>query len=242
MGEKMKIAVCDNEQVILDKISREIEEYANMQDFDLTYETFKSYESLTERIDEFDLFVLDHNMDDFIVNPDESPLMTGKEFARIVRKSSERKKGIIILTAYHDIVYDTFDIGLVWFLRKPTSKEDLFKALDNYFYSVTNSGSVAVNINNEIHFVDTDKIHYIEVFHKDVFIHTDDETLRCHKSITEFEKELTKFGFFRTHRSYLVNVSKIKSINSKTAVMKNGDTVYTSEKNYAKLRELFLEA
>lgn len=199
----MKIAVCDNEQIILDEISN--------------------------KIDEFDLFVLDHNMDDFIINPDESPLMTGKEFARIIRNSSDRRKGIIILTSYHDIVYDTFDIGLVWFLRKPASKEELLKAFDNCFYSVTNSGTVAVNINNEIHFVDTDKILYIDVFHKDVFIHTDDETLRCHKSITEFEKELTKFGFFRTHRSYLVNISKIRSINSKTAVMKNGDTVYTLE-------------
>lgn len=237
----MKIAICDNEQVILDEISRGIEEYATTQSFDLTYETFKSYEGLTDRIDEFDLFVLDHNMDDFIINPDESPLMTGKEFARIIRNSSGSKKGIIILTAYHDIVYDTFDIGLVWFLRKPTSKEELFKALDNYFHSVANSGSIAVKINNEVYFIDTDKINYIEVFHKDVFIHTDDETLRCHKSIADFEAELARFGFFRTHRSYLVNVSKIKSINNKKAVMKNGDTVYTSEKNYTKLRELYLE-
>lgn len=237
----MKIAVCDNEQVILDEISREIEEYANTQAFDLTYETFKSYESLTDRIDEFDLFVLDHNMDDNLIDPKESKLMTGIDFAKIIRKSSDRKKGIIILTSYHDIVYDTFDIGLVWFLRKPTTGDEFFKALDNYFHSVANSGSVTVKINNEIHFVDTDKINYIEVFHKDVFIHADDETLRCHKSIAEFEKELVRFGFFRTHRSYLVNISKIKSINNKKAVMKNGDTVYTSEKNYAKLRELYLE-
>ena len=157
----MKIAICDNEQVILDEISRGIEEYATTQSFDLTYETFKSYEGLMHRIDEFDLFVLDHNMDDFIINPDESPLMTGKEFARIIRNSSDSKKGIIILTAYHDIVYDTFDIGLVWFLRKPTSKEELFKALDNYFHSVANSGSIAVKINNEVYFIDTDKINYI---------------------------------------------------------------------------------
>ena len=241
MGEKMKIAVCDNEQVILDEISREIEEYVSTQAFDLTYETFTSYENLIERIDEFDLFVLDHNMDDSLIDPNESQLMTGVEFAKIVRNTADTRKGIIILTSYHDIVYDTFDIGLVWFLRKPASREELFKAFDNYFHSVANSGSVAVKINNEIHFISTDKINYIEVFHKDVFVHTDDETLRCHKSIADFEKELAPFGFFRTHRSYIVNISKIKSINNKKTVMKNGDTVYTSEKNFAKLRELYLE-
>ncbi len=237
----MKIAVCDNEQIILNKVSSAIEEYIGKTDFDITYETFTTYESVNERIDEFDLFILDHNMNDNLIDPDESDLMTGIEFVKYMRQTSDPSKGVIIMTSHHDIVYEAVPMGLVWFLRKPASKEEIFKALDNYFKSIKKSGTIPVRINNDVFFIDINKINYIDVYHKNVFIHTDDETLRCHKSISDFEEELAPFGFFRTHRSYLVNVSKIKSINSKTATMKNGDTVCTSEKNYAKLRELYLE-
>ena len=135
----------------------------------------------------------------------------------------------------------TFEVRAYNFLVKPIQKEKLFNVLDSYLKTTVETGKIMVKYKDEAHIIDIDDIYYFEVIIKDVFIHLENKTIKCRKKIEAFEEELAPFGFFRTHRSYLVNISKIDSINSKSAIMKNGDEVYVSGKKYAELCEKFLE-
>ncbi len=48
---------------------------------------------------------------------------------------------------------------------------------------------------------------------RNIYIKTKEETFRFHSSLQELEDRLKDKGFFRTHRSYLVNLNKIKEIS-----------------------------
>ena len=238
----MRIAICDNSEIILKRVVSLIEDYAEFKHIDdIRYETFTSYESAKEKIDDYDLFILDYNMNDDSINPDDSNLMTGMDFAKLVREKADPHKGVVFLTSYTDIVYEAFEVRAHRFLVKPIEKDKFFKALDDFLKSTIDSGTILVNINNEAHVIDVDSIYYFEVTRKDIFIHFENSTLKCHKTIAAFEEELLPFGFFRTHRSYLVNISKIDTMNNKSATLKNGEEVYVSSKKYDELCEAFLK-
>ncbi len=241
MGERMKIAICDNEKIIVDKLVSMLEDYLYMRNYDATYETFDSYESAKEKVNEFDLFLLDHNMNDNMINPEDSELMTGMEFAEIVRKTGGEHKGIIFMTSYHDLIYKAQNVDFTRFICKPVEKDSFYSALDAYFNSKKKSGRISVRVGNDVHFVDIDSIIFLEALHKNITIYTDGEDLTCHKSISDFEEELSEYGFFRTHRTYLVNIRKIKQLNSKGVLMENGETVTISKKNYNDLLNRYIE-
>lgn len=237
----MKIAVCDNDEITTRQTVSMLEDYMEEKNIGLTYEVFSSYESVADRIEDFDLFFLDYNMNDDSVSADENGLMNGMNFAKLIRSSADPHKGIIFLTSYKEIVYECFEVRAYRFLLKPLSREKLFKALDAYLDSTVETGTILVKYNDEAHIIDISSIYFFEVIRKDIFIHLENEVIKCRKTIDSFEKELSSLGFFRTHRSYLVNISMIDTINRKSAVLKNGEEVYVSGKKYAELCEKFLE-
>ncbi len=240
-GETMKIAVCDNEQVIVKKVASLLEDYIHLRNYDVTYETFSSYEGLKDKIKEFDLFLLDHNMNDDTINPDDSDLMTGMQFAQVIRETGGEHTGIIFMTSYHDLIYKAQNVDFTRFICKPVEKESFYSALDAYFNSKKKSGRISVRVGNDTHFIDIDRIIFLEALHKNITIYTDSDELTCHKSISDFEEELSDYGFFRTHRTYLVNIRKIKQLNSKGVLMENGETVTISKKNYNDLLNRYIE-
>lgn len=238
----MKIAICDNDTIILKHLEKLIEDYIDSRNHnDITYKTFTSYESVLDEIDNFDLFMLDYNMNDDSINPDTTDKLTGMDFARIVRKKADPHKGILFITSYTDIMPKVFDVMAFNFITKPIEKDRLFEILDKYLDSIIASGTLVVKINSESHVIDVDSIYYFEVTRKDVFIHLEDEVLKCHKTIGEFEDELKPFNFFRTHRSFLVNVAKVKKINNRSAIMKNGEEIFVSKKYYSDFCEKFID-
>ena len=48
--------------------------------------------------------------------------------------------------------------------------------------------------------------------------------MRIRKTLSEWEKELQLYGFVRTHKSYLVNIKKVKYIK-KEIYLKNGNQI-----------------
>ena len=114
--------------------------------------------------------------------------------------------------------------------------------LDEFFSSPIDSGKIMIKTKSTSRLIDIDSIYYIDVAIKEVYIHLENETIKCRRKIESFERELEPFGFFRAHRAYLVNLSKIISLTCKSAEMANGDLIYVSSKKYAELCEAYLKA
>ncbi len=234
----MRIAVCDDNQIILDEISDMIDEYSEKSRAKIQHSCFSSYKEILDRIDDFDLFLLDYRMDDSNGNADE---MNGMEFAKVIRQKTGNIKSIIFITAYPEVVYEAFEVRAYRFLTKPIEKEKLFKAFEDYFNSSTNENVLIVKANDEIHIINISDIYYLEVSRKDTFIYFKDKCMKCHRTISSFEKELEPYGFMRIHRSFIINTRRIVSFDTRTAKLDNGEKIFISQKKYPELCEAYLK-
>ena len=144
----MRIAVCDDNRTILDEISSMLDEYLENSKVKISYSCFESYRDISDSIDDFDLFLLDYRMDDFSAKSNEP---SGMEFAKALREKYGNSKTVIFITAYPEIVYDAFEVRAYRFIPKPIVKEKLSRAIDDYFASHTDTDTLLVKTNDEIH-------------------------------------------------------------------------------------------
>lgn len=228
----MKIAICDNEPSTLDFVSSVIEDIAFAQNMDIKYEAFLSYESLMRQIGEFDLFIIDYKM----------PGINGMEFAKKVYSEFGTGKGLIFITAYPEIVYEAFEVRAYRFLVKPLSKEKIIEAVNEYIKDLASSKKLTIRIDDEFNILNTEDIYYMEAARKYTYIYLKDDCIKCRRTITSFENELSDYGFFRIHRSYLVNINKVKKFGSRICILENGEKIFISQKKYDEFCQLYLES
>lgn len=234
----MRIAVCDDNKIILDEISSMLDEYSESQKIKIRYSCFENYEEIADHVDDFDLFLLDYRMDDS--NKDNAGI-NGMEFAKVLREEYGNSKTVIFITAYPEIVYDAFEVRAYRFIPKPIVKEKLFKAIDDYLASHTDTDTLLVKTNDEVFVIDINDIYYLEVSRKDTFIYFKDSCVKCRRTISSFEKELEPYGFMRIHRSFVINTHRIVSFDTRTAKLDNGEKIFISQKKYQDLCEAYLK-
>ena len=56
------------------------------------------------------------------------------------------------------------------------------------------------------------EIDYIESMNGEIVVHVGGDTYSCNLTLTELEKRLQYYGFFRCHRSYIVNLQKVREM------------------------------
>lgn len=211
----LKIAVCDDIATELREIMSLIEEYPRKASYGIKVTAFSNSLELAERLDEFDVFILDYRMPD----------IDGLELARRIRKEYMTTKTIIFITQFDDIVYDAFEVHAHRYLTKPVEKEKLFSALNDLDRDAYSFRRLLVKNGNGSKLIDIDSIYFIKVDRKDVYIHYDnggkEEVFICKRSLESLEKELVPYHFFRTHRSYLTNLSMIDRLDNEAIYMKN---------------------
>lgn len=228
----MKIAVCDDEAVAIDEIVSLLEDYIADRREKIEYNVFKDYSLLEPCAEEYDIFLLDYMM----------PGVDGLSFARSVREKFGRRKAFIFISRYDEIVYDTFAVLTHRFLKKPIEKERFYEALDSYRNSVRSDGRLVVQFGNDTTAIGYDEIYYIEISHKELYVYTEKEQIVCRRPIASVEDELDGNGFFRVHRSYLVNMRNIRSFNKNHIELLNGESVPISTRKYSDFCRAYLKS
>ncbi|MEK4077934.1 MULTISPECIES: LytTR family transcriptional regulator DNA-binding domain-containing protein [Paenibacillus] len=66
--------------------------------------------------------------------------------------------------------------------------------------------------NDKVILFNPPEIDYIESMDGSVLVHVGGESFICALTLTELEQKLFNFGFFRCHRSYIVNLQKVREI------------------------------
>ena len=68
-------------------------------------------------------------------------------------------------------------------------------------------GKVVVRVGRQIHFIEINKISYIEACNYYALIHAEGKTYIVRQTLDDFEKKLTKHDFLRIHRSVVINLN-----------------------------------
>ena len=82
---------------------------------------------------------------------------------------------------------------------------------------------------------------FFETEKRNLKIHTTHDTFICTDSIGYVEKLLSSKGFFRTHRSYLVNLSMVRSYDKEDITMVNNETAMVSARKYRVFKQKYLD-
>ena len=164
---------------------------------------------------------LNKNSVDLIFLDIHMPDLTGIEFTRILQ---ERPK-IIFTTAYEKYALEGFKLEAVDYLLKPFGYEEFLKAARKAekLINLEKSAQEEVSVNNEFLFLKSEykirrinfnDIKYIEGL-KDyvkVYLQHEDKPILSLNSLKSLETKLPETKFMRVHRSFIVNLEKIDTI------------------------------
>lgn len=71
---------------------------------------------------------------------------------------------------------------------------------------------ISTKRNDKVILFDPPEIDYIESMDGSILVHVGGENYVCALTLSELEQRLLNFGFFRCHRSYIVNLQKVREI------------------------------
>jgi DNA-binding LytR/AlgR family response regulator len=132
-------------------------------------------------------------------------------------ESLVQKPEIIITTAYHQYALKGFELSVVDYLLKPYTFERFLQATDKVYQKLFSSRKsdknyLFVKTEYRIEKVFYDDILYIEGMRDYRSIQKTKNKILTLQTFTEFEDELPENAFCRVHKSYIVAISKIESI------------------------------
>lgn len=150
------------------------------------------------------------------------PQINGIQLSRIITD----KTRIIFTTAYKEFALAGYEFNTVDYLLKPITFDQFYKAAQKIKLLVSNNVPRYKEIpqpkeENLFFFVKTDskwvkisydEIKYIEGLKDYVMLHTQNEKIIVLENLKELAVNLEDKGFMRVHKSFIVNLNKITSI------------------------------
>ncbi len=168
---------------------------------------------------------------------------------------------VIFTTAFDEYAIKAFEASAVDYLLKPFSKERFDAAIDKWLAKHAAQASdnvqtllenpakqpdeknrIVVKNGSDIRIVPVNDVFYIEAYDDYVKIFTKDTYYLKKKTMSYYEQVLDTSVFFRTHRSFIINMQQLTRVeplekNTYIALLKDGRKVPLSRTGYAKLKE-----
>ena len=232
----MKIAICDDETIILDEVSSYIKKYSKQSGkSEIEVFPFSSASSLLNSIDNgalFDIFMLDVYIGDEM----------GTTLAREIR-AREIESPIIFLTTSIEHAPQGYETGTLRYLIKPLEPEKFYEAMDAALLQAekitkqlirlkTENGIESINANNIMYSESHDHHQYIKL--------DNDQLLKVRTTVSELYAMLAKNnGFFRLGSAYIINLRNIKNLTSSEILLYNNTTIPIPRGKYAELKKVF---
>lgn len=232
----MKVLIVDDEKLALSRLNRLLNE-EGVSDITACNSAIDAIKELGKQ--SFDVAFLDISMPD----------MSGLELANTMLNLNPNTF-IVFQTAYEEHALEAFQTGGMDYLLKPISNESIRGSLEkvNKYLTKTvdDTKKLVAKRGNKIYIIDVDDIYYIKADLDEVIIRIKDADAYLRKKIGDMQNLLEGKNFFRIHRSYIVNVDKIRSMQSveqsKLEISFEGiDDHITSSKDGAKEFREYLE-
>jgi two-component system, LytTR family, response regulator len=133
-------------------------------------------------------------------------------------ETSAIRSQVILTTAYEEYALKGFDLKVADYLLKPFTFERFVQAVDRAAshlpkkQTVTPNSFIFVKIENRLEKVALREIIYIEGMRDYRRIHTNSKRLLTLQTFTEFERQIPPNIICRVHKSYMIALDKIDSI------------------------------
>lgn len=203
--------IVEDEYLAREELSFMIREHSSINIAAALEDGLEAFKYLQEH--EVDVIFLDINI----------PSIDGLLLAKNLHKSS-RPPLVVFVTAYKEFAVDAFEVEAFDYILKPYNEAriiSLLQKLENQAAQPARvSAAVAptpvrtVNLSKGESIIVTpcDDIYYAEAEEKLTWVYTATDRFMMSMTLSEFIARLPAEGFFRCHRSFCVNIQKIREI------------------------------
>jgi DNA-binding LytR/AlgR family response regulator len=224
---KIRCLIIDDEPLAQRVVEKFIEDIPTLELAGKCKNAIEAIQFLDEK--DVDLMFLDVNM----------PKLSGVNFL----KTLKNPPFVILTTAYSEYAIEGYELDVIDFLIKPFSFERFLKAINKAHerlherYKEKNNlsapvDSVAENrrLEDEYIFVKSNKksykINYSDLFYVEALgdyikIYTSEKVIITYSSMKGIEAALPAGKFMRIHKSFIINISKIKTIEGNEVEIMN---------------------
>lgn len=204
----MKCLIADDELIATKIIANYIGKLDFLQVEAVCSSSLEAAGMLRDR--EIDLMFLDINM----------PYLSGIEFL----ESLDKAPLTILTTAYSEYALEGFRLHVIDYLLKPFSFQRFFQAVqtaNDLFRSrllLQKNGEekttdIYIRQGDTFLRINRDEILFAEAMQNYLKLHLGGKTFVIHQTMSSFEEMLPKELFFRIHKSFLVNITRIDAVS-----------------------------
>lgn len=162
------------------------------------------------------LSFLSENSVDLIFLDIEMPEMSGMNFIQTIQKKMPQ---IILTTSHTEFALEAFEYNVTDYIVKPFDYARFYKAItrakelfDKHGLPQINDDTVFVKTGTTIVRIKKSDISWMEALGDYVTLHTGKEKIVVHSTMNEMETKFSAKEYLRVHRSYIVRIDKIDSI------------------------------
>jgi DNA-binding LytR/AlgR family response regulator len=205
---KLKCIIIDDEPVARRLLQEFIEEIDYLELTGQAENPLKAMSLINDN--DIDIIFLDINM----------PKISGIDFLKGLKNTAS----IIMTTAYAEYAVKAYELDVLDYLVKPIAFDRFLKAC-NKAKEIRAAKNVTqihpnkpndhffVKCNNQIEKVFYNDLVYAEAMLNYVMLHTHSQKMMVYVTIKSLEEQLPADIFIKVHKSFIVNITKIKSID-----------------------------
>ena len=211
----LRIAICDDMPEFLRQTRRTIEHWDDRPD-NLYIETFEDADSLltSHHNKPFDIILLDIIM----------PLLNGLDAAKEIRQTDSNVK-IVFLTHSSEYAVDSYTVKARNYLLKPINTNALFECLSELCEEIAQQAKfLTIRSTTAVHRIMLQDIEVIEAHQKHTLLSlSNGSVIEAVEPLYYFEEKLLPdIEFYKCHRSYIVNLYRIKTYTQNELLMRCG--------------------
>ena len=219
----LQVAVCDDEVIECCNMARKIKAILEEMNIPCIIRQFRSGGELLQALESFDIVFLDIIMQD----------LNGMKTAQIFREKASDKI-IIFVSSSREYVFEAYDVEAFQYLLKPVDDKKLKSVLQKAVLKTESRSEEFIIVSRERQKTKLflDDIFYFEIKGRVVDVHGTEGIFAYYEQIGELENKLRDKGFFRCHKSYLINLKYVDGYNRQEVILENGERIVIAKRRY----------
>jgi len=233
----LQIAVCDDNIEELSDIVQLINLYRSAKNIYFDYSVFPNGFDLVSALEKgkrFDIYCLDIIM----------PGFTGIDVAKEIR-AFDKTAPILFLTSSPEYALESYSVKAINYVLKPVTKEKLFFAFDDMLEQISvkkDDDVIIVKSNEGIQKILISNLVFAEVIGRNVLYHMlSGKVIKCTEPFSSVCDNLLKYGcFIKTHRSYIVNMQYVDTIEERQVTLQTLSSVPVAQGKAREIKQQYL--
>lgn len=221
--EMLWIAVCDDEVMECCKMAEKIKVIMKEMKTSCMVRQFYSGRELLASLDSYDIIFLDIIMQE----------LDGMRTAQLFREKAFDKI-LIFMSFSREYVFEAYDVEAFQYLLKPVPEKKLKRVLQKAVLKTEKrlQEYIIVSRERQKRKLFLDDICYFEIKGRLIDAHGTEGVFTYYEQIGVLENMLQGKGFFRCHKSYLINLKHVDGYNRQEAILDNGERILIAKRRY----------